>query len=76
MQADTYLPETSSSDEEYSSDSSGDLPTTNNIGTFYRQSNQLSDERFLDQSLKSDYRNIRSNLFFKTNYDWSNIYSI
>ena len=35
MQSDTFLPDTDLSDEEYASDSSGDLPKTNNIGVKY-----------------------------------------
>ena len=65
MQADTYLPETSSSDEEYSSDSSGDLPTTNNIGVKYDVQKDYSDERFLDQSRKDKYFELRNELFTK-----------
>jgi len=65
MQADTYLPETSSSDEEYSSDSSGDLPTNNNIGVKYDVQKDYSDERFLDQSRKDKYFELRNELFTK-----------
>ena len=65
MQADTYLPETSSSDEDYSSDSSGDLPTTNNIGVKYDVQKDYTDERFLDQSRKDKYFELRNELFTK-----------
>ena len=35
MQSDTFLNNTDSEDEEYSSDSSGDLPENNNVGVKY-----------------------------------------
>ena len=41
MQSDTFLNDTDSEDDEYSSDSSGDLPENNNIGQFYKFPNQL-----------------------------------
>ena len=54
MQSDTFLNDTDSDDEEYSSDSSGDLPKNNNIGVLYEFPNKdIVGERFADQSLIS-----------------------
>jgi hypothetical protein len=64
MQSDTFLPGTDSDDEVYSSDSSGDLPKNNNIGVFYKYPNKaIKDERFMDQSLASEYDDVRRSLF-------------
>jgi len=64
MQSDTFLPDTDSSDEEYASDSSGDLPKTNNIGVKYDfPIRDIEDKRFLDQSSQSKYLQLRNELF-------------
>ena len=55
MQSDIYLESTDSDDDEYNSDSSGDLPITNNIGVKYDVQKDYTDERFLDQSRKDKY---------------------
>lgn len=66
MQSDTFLNDTDSDDEEYSSDSSGDLPKHNNIGQFYKFPKEaIVGERFADQSLISEYDKVRRNLFSK-----------
>jgi len=66
MQSDTFLNDTDSDDEEYSSDSSGDLPKNNNIGTFYKfPKDDIQGERFMDQSLVSSYEKVRGELFSK-----------
>lgn len=66
MQSDTFLNDTDSDDEEYSSDSSGDLPKNNNIGVLYEFPNKdIVGERFADQSLISEYDKVRRNLFSK-----------
>ena len=66
MQSDTFLPDTDSDDEAYSSDSSGDLPQNNNLGTFYKfPKKDIIGQRFNDQSLVSDYDSVRRNLFSK-----------
>ena len=66
MQSDTFLNDTDSEDEEYSSDSSGDIPQNNNIGQFYKfPKNDMKDERFMDQSLVSTYEKVRGELFSK-----------
>ena len=64
MQSDTFLPDTDSEDEEYSSDSSGDLPKTNNVGVKYDFPKEaIEGERFLDQSSQAKYLEIRNDLF-------------
>jgi hypothetical protein len=63
MQSDTYINDTDSDDEEYSSDSSGELTKNNNVGVFFQHSAKHLDERFMDQSLVSDYDKVRRNLF-------------
>ena len=79
MQSDTFLPATDSEDENYSSDSSGDLPKNNNIGVLYDFPKEaVSGERFIDQSSQEKYLGIRDELFtrdietirlcFHTNY--------
>jgi len=66
MQSDTFLNDTDSEDEEYSSDSSGDLPENNNIGQFYKfPKDDIQGERFMDQSLVSTYEKVRGELFSK-----------
>jgi len=66
MQSDTFLNETDSEDESYSSDSSGDLPTNNNIGVLYNfPKDSIKGNRFMDQSSVSDYDTIRRDLFSK-----------
>ena len=66
MQSDTFLNDTDSDDEEYSSDSSGDLPKNNNIGVFYKfPKEDIQGERFIDQSLMSTYEEVRGKLFSK-----------
>ena len=66
MQSDTFLNDTDSDDEEYSSDSSGDLPVNNNIGVLYNfPKDSIEGNRFMDQSSVSDYDTIRRNLFSK-----------
>ncbi len=62
MQGNTYLPDTSS-DEDYSSDSSGEIPKNNNIGVKYDIPSNYGEERFLDQSRKDKYFKIRNELF-------------
>ena len=64
MQTGFYLPDTSSEDD-YSSDDSGDLPKTHNIGVKYDVQRDYSEERFLDQSRKDKYFEIRNELFTK-----------
>jgi hypothetical protein len=61
MQSDTFLPDTDSDDEAYSSDSSGDLPQNNNLGVKYDPI--VNDGRFLDQSTHSHYEKINRELF-------------
>ena len=65
MQSDIYLGQTDSEDDEYTSDSSGDLPVTNNIGVKYDVQKDYTDERFLDQSRKDKYFDLRNELFTK-----------
>ena len=65
MQSDTFLVKTDSEDDEYTSDSSGDLPVTNNIGVKYDVQKDYTDERFLDQSRKDKYFELRNELFTK-----------
>lgn len=65
MQSDTFLNNTDSDDEEYSSDSSGDLPENNNIGVKYDVPKDYSDMRFLDQSRQDKYLQLRNELFTK-----------
>ena len=64
MQTGFYLPDTSSEDD-YSSDDSGDLPKTHNIGVKYDIQRDYSEERFLDQSRKDKYFELRNELFTK-----------
>jgi hypothetical protein len=61
----SFLPSTDSEDDEYSSDSSGDLPQTHNIGVKYDVQKDYTDERFLDQSRKDKYFELRNELFTK-----------
>lgn len=64
MQSDTFLKDTDSEDEAYQSDSSGDIPKTNNIGVTYDFSKDpIEDARFLDQSRQEKYLEIRNELF-------------
>ena len=64
MQSDIFLNDTDSDDEEYSSDSSGDLPKNNNIGTLYEYPKEaVIGERFIDQSSQEKYLGIRNELF-------------
>jgi len=65
MQSDTFLNNTDSEDEEYSSDSSGDLPENNNVGVKYDVPKDYSDLRFLDQSRQDKYLQLRNELFTK-----------
>jgi len=65
MQSDTFLNNTDSEDEEYSSDSSGDLPENNNVGVKYDVPKDYSDMRFLDQSRQDKYLQLRNELFTK-----------
>jgi hypothetical protein len=61
MQSDTFLNESDSDDE---SDTSGDLPTNNNIGVMYDfLTSSIEGERFMDQSSKENYVKIRNELF-------------
>lgn len=64
MQTGFYIPDTSSEDD-YSSDDSGDLPKTHNIGVKYDVQRDYSNERFLDQSRKDKYFEVRNELFTK-----------
>ena len=77
MQSDTFLPDTDSDSE---SDSSGDLPKNNNIGTLFDFTKEAwIGERFIDQSSQEKYQGIRNELFtqatettrlcFNTNWD-------
>ena len=79
MQSDTFLNDTDSEDDDTSSESSGDLPKNNNIGTLYEFPKEaVQGERFIDQSSQEKYLNIRNELFtrdietirlcFHTNY--------
>ena len=65
MQSDTFMNNTDSEDEEYSSDSSGDLPENNNVGVKYDVPKDYSDLRFLDQSKQDEYLKLRNELFTK-----------
>jgi hypothetical protein len=65
MQSDTFMNNTDSEDEEYSSDSSGDLPENNNVGVKYDVPKDYSDLRFLDQSKQDKYLQLRNELFTK-----------
>ena len=60
-----FLNNTDSEDEEYSSDSSGDLPENNNVGVKYDVPKDYSDLRFLDQSRQDKYLQLRNELFTK-----------
>ena len=62
MQSDTFL---KSDSDDYDTDSSGDLPTTNNMGVKYDVQKDYTDERFLDQSRKDKYFELRNELFTK-----------
>jgi hypothetical protein len=62
MQSDTFL---KSDSDDYDTDSSGDLPTTNNIGVKYDVQKDYTGERFLDQSRKDAYLDLRNELFTK-----------
>ncbi len=62
MQSDTFL---KSDSDDYDTDSSGDLPTTNNIGVKYDVQKDYTGERFLDQSRKDAYFDLRNELFTK-----------
>ena len=69
MQSDTFsrdvfLPDTDSDDEEYDTDSSGDLPKNNNIGIKYDfPKKAITDQRFLDQSSQEKYKDLRNEFF-------------
>ena len=66
MQSDTFLQSTDSDDEnsDYTSDSSGELPNNNNIGTIYDFSTKhIENDRFMDQSKQSNYLKLRNELF-------------
>ena len=64
MHSDTFFPDTDSDDEAYSSDSSGDLPKNNNIGTLYEYPKEEAiGGRFIDQSSQEKYLGIRNELF-------------
>ena len=65
MQSDIYLGQTDSEDDEYTSDSSGELPVTNNIGVKYNVQKDYTDQRFMDQSLITEYEKIHRYLFSK-----------
>ena len=65
MQSDTFLNDTDSDDEAYSSDSSGsqsgDQPKNNNIGVVYDfPKSSIEGERFLDQSSQEKYVKLRN----------------
>jgi hypothetical protein len=70
MQSDTYahhepyVPDTDSEDDEYDSDSSGDLPKNHNIGVMYDfPKEEIQGDRFLDQSSKEHYAAVNRELF-------------
>jgi len=64
MQSDTFLNSTDSEDDDTSSDSDGDLPKNNNVGVLFKHSSEpIEGDRFMDQSLVSDYDKVRRNLF-------------
>jgi len=64
MQSDTFLPDTDSDDGDTSSESSGDLPKNNNIGTIYKfPKDAVQGERFIDQSNQKVYLDTRNKLF-------------
>jgi len=66
MQSDIYLGQTDSEDDEYTSDSSGEFTENNNVGVFYKfNQKNIQDERFMDQSLMTDYEKIHRSLFSK-----------
>ena len=66
MQSDTFLVKTDSEDDEYTSDSSGEFTENNNVGVFYKfNTKSIQDERFMDQSLMTDYEKINRSLFSK-----------
>ena len=66
MQASPFLPSTDSEDDPYSSDSSGDLPQTHNIGVKYDFDDSFEGKRFLDQSRQDTYLQLRNELFTKS----------
>ena len=66
MQASPFLPSTDSEDDAYSSDSSGDLPLTHNIGVKYDFDDSFEGKRFLDQSRQDTYLQLRNELFTKS----------
>lgn len=66
MQSDIFLHSTDSDDEnsEYTSDSSSELPSNNNIGSIYDfPTKKIQNERFIDQSKQANYLNLRNELF-------------
>ena len=63
MQSAPFLPSTDSEDDAYSSDSSGDLPQTHNIGVTYGFEGSFEGKRFLDQSRQDTYLQLRNELF-------------
>jgi len=64
MQSDTFFPDTDSEDEDTSSESSGELPKNNNLGTLYDfPPDAVQGERFIDQSSQEKYLGIRNELF-------------
>ena len=66
MQSDIFLHSTDSDDEnsEYTSDSSSELPSNNNIGSIYDfPIKKIQNERFIDQSKQANYLNLRNELF-------------
>ena len=66
MQSSPFVPSTDSEDDSYSSDSSGDLPQTHNIGVKYDFDDSFEGKRFLDQSRKDAYLQLRNELFTKS----------
>lgn len=66
MQASPFVPSTDSEDDPYSSDSSGDLPQTHNIGVKYDFDDSFEGKRFLDQSRQDTYLQLRNELFTKS----------
>jgi hypothetical protein len=66
MQSDTFINETDSDDDDYTSDSSEDLPKNNNIGQYYKfPRDSIKDERFIDQTSIETYEKVRRELFSK-----------
>ena len=64
MQSDTFINDIDSEDD-YTTDSSGDLPITNNIGVKYDPITDYTGKRFLDQSRQDTYFEVRNELFTK-----------